>query len=91
VLIVCDVIDPIQGAILMRGYLERCNQPKVKNFISWVSPQMGVYGVPNVRCFPLVPHTRHTHDTHTHTHRDLQHNTATLQLSFDLPLLGVAC
>jgi palmitoyl-protein thioesterase len=36
-----------QGAILMRGYLERCNQPKVKNFISWVSPQMGVYGVPN--------------------------------------------
>jgi hypothetical protein len=33
----------------MRGYLERCNQPKIKNFISWVSPQMGVYGVPNVR------------------------------------------
>lgn len=39
----------IQGAILMRGYLERCNNPPVKNFIAWVSPQMGVYGVPNVQ------------------------------------------
>jgi len=42
-----NVIGVSQGAILMRGYLERCNQPKIKNFIAWVSPQMGVYGVPN--------------------------------------------
>lgn len=32
----------------MRGYLERCNVPPVKNFVAWVSPQMGVYGVPKV-------------------------------------------
>ncbi|ELR19324.1 uncharacterized protein ACA1_265280 [Acanthamoeba castellanii str. Neff] len=37
-----------QGGILLRGYLERCNNPPVKNFISWVAPMMGVYGVPEV-------------------------------------------
>jgi hypothetical protein len=46
-------VAELQGAILMRGYLERCNQPKIKNFIAWVSPQMGVYGVPNVRRPPI--------------------------------------
>jgi len=37
-----------QGGVIARGYLERCNDPPVKNFVSWSSPQMGVYGVPNV-------------------------------------------
>ncbi len=42
-----------QGGILGRGMLERCNQVKVKNFISWVAPQMGIYGVPKVTYTPL--------------------------------------
>jgi palmitoyl-protein thioesterase len=43
-----NVIGVSQGGILMRGYLERCNKPPVKNFVAWLSPQMGVYGVPLV-------------------------------------------
>jgi len=38
----------------MRGYLERCNKPPVKNFVAWLSPQMGVYGVPLVQRLPPV-------------------------------------
>jgi palmitoyl-protein thioesterase len=37
-----------QGGLIVRGYLERCNKPPVKNLVAWVSPQMGVYGVPVV-------------------------------------------
>lgn len=33
-----------QGGILSRGYLERLNNPPVKTFISWVSPQGGQFG-----------------------------------------------
>lgn len=43
-----NLIGFSQGGVIARGYLERCNKPPVKNFISWVSPQMGVYGVPQV-------------------------------------------
>jgi len=43
-----NMLGTSQGGILMRGYLERCNNPPVKNFISWVAPMMGVYGVPDV-------------------------------------------
>jgi palmitoyl-protein thioesterase len=43
-----NVLGTSQGGILLRGYLERCNNPPVKNFISWVAPMMGVYGVPLV-------------------------------------------
>ena len=35
------------GGVVLRGYLERCNSPPVLNFISWVSPQAGQFGVPN--------------------------------------------
>jgi len=41
-----NLIGFSQGGIINRGYLELCNDPPVKNFVSWVSPQMGVYGVP---------------------------------------------
>lgn len=34
--------------MITRGYLERCNNPPVRNFISWVSPQGGQYGVPKL-------------------------------------------
>eukprot|EP00005_Dracoamoeba_jomungandri_P001287 CAMPEP_0174252088 /NCGR_PEP_ID=MMETSP0439-20130205/1713_1 /TAXON_ID=0 /ORGANISM="Stereomyxa ramosa, Strain Chinc5" /LENGTH=300 /DNA_ID=CAMNT_0015332581 /DNA_START=34 /DNA_END=936 /DNA_ORIENTATION=+ len=43
-----NLIGFSQGGILSRGYLEKCNDPPVKNFISWVAPQMGVFGVPEV-------------------------------------------
>ena len=43
-----NLIGFSQGGLSARGYLERCNVPKVVNFISWVSPQMGVFGSPGV-------------------------------------------
>lgn len=49
-----NVMGTSQGGILMRGYLERCNNPPVKNFIAWVSPMMGVYGVPKVLAIIVV-------------------------------------
>jgi len=37
-----------QGGLITRGFVERCNYPPVYNYISWVSPQGGQFGVPNV-------------------------------------------
>lgn len=37
-----------QGGLLARGYVERCNRFPVKNLITWVSPQAGVYGINDV-------------------------------------------
>lgn len=37
-----------QGGLISRGYIERCNNPPVYNFVSWLAPQAGVYGVPEV-------------------------------------------
>jgi len=37
-----------QGGVIVRGYLERCNNPPVFNFISWVSPQGGQFGCPGI-------------------------------------------
>jgi len=37
-----------QGGVVVRGYLERCNNPPVYNFISWVSPQGGQFGCPGI-------------------------------------------
>ena len=36
-----NLIGFSQGGLISRGFIERCNYPKVKNFISWVSPQAG--------------------------------------------------
>lgn len=33
-----------QGGLLARGYVQRCNRFPVRNLITWVSPQAGVYG-----------------------------------------------
>lgn len=33
-----------QGGLLARAYVQRCNRFPVKNLITWVSPQAGVYG-----------------------------------------------
>lgn len=45
-----------QGGLLSRGYIEMCNQPRVHTFVSWVSPQAGVYGVPTTtaKCLELL-------------------------------------
>ena len=37
-----------QGGLLARGYVQRCNRFPVKNLITWVSPQAGVYGINDV-------------------------------------------
>jgi len=43
-----NLIGYSQGGVIARSYLERCNNPPVINFISWVSPQGGQFGVPNL-------------------------------------------
>lgn len=37
-----------QGGLLARGYVQRCNRFPVRNLITWVSPQAGVYGLNEV-------------------------------------------
>lgn len=32
-----------QGTLITRGYIERCNNPPVFNYIAWVGPQDGNY------------------------------------------------
>ena len=41
-----NLIGFSQGGPVTRGYLERCNDPPVHNYIGWVSAQAGVYGCP---------------------------------------------
>jgi len=43
-----NLIGFSQGGIITRTYLERCNNPPVVNYISWVSPQGGQFGVPSL-------------------------------------------
>ena len=42
-----NVIGFSQGAQFLRGYVERCNLPKVKNLISIGGQHEGVFGLPN--------------------------------------------
>eukprot|EP00041_Stephanoeca_diplocostata_P019661 m.427713 g.427713 ORF g.427713 m.427713 type:complete len:436 (+) comp21363_c1_seq21:296-1603(+) len=42
-----NVIGHSQGGLVIRGYVERYNDPPVFNMISWAGPQAGVYGVPD--------------------------------------------
>lgn len=39
-----NFIGMSQGGLLARGYVQRCNRYPVRNLITWVSPQAGVYG-----------------------------------------------
>jgi len=41
-----NVIGYSQGSLISRGYIQRCNNPKVFNFISWAGPQAGQFGLP---------------------------------------------
>lgn len=43
-----NIVGFSQGGLLVRAYVERCNDPPVKNLVSYLGPQMGVYGVPRV-------------------------------------------
>ncbi len=35
-----------QGGLVARYYLEKCNSPQVLTYISWGSPQQGIFGLP---------------------------------------------
>jgi len=37
-----------QGGLLMRGFVERCNDPPAHNLILWVTPNAGQFGVPGI-------------------------------------------
>ncbi len=41
-----NMICHSQGGLIGRYYIEKCNHPRVYNYISWGSPQMGVCGTP---------------------------------------------
>jgi palmitoyl-protein thioesterase len=55
-----NILGFSQGGLLIRAYVERCNSPPVKNLVSYLGPQMGVYGVPRI-CW--VPYINTTLDT----------------------------
>eukprot|EP00466_Bigelowiella_natans_P001354 jgi/Bigna1/77617/fgenesh1_pg.49_\ len=48
-----DLIGYSQGALISRAYIERYNEPRVRNFFSWCGPQGGQFGVPLVD-FPMI-------------------------------------
>jgi len=37
-----------QGTLITRGYIERCNDPPVFNYVAWCGPQDGQFGTPYV-------------------------------------------
>jgi len=43
-----NLLGVSQGGLVTRGYLEKCNDPPVINYVSWVAPQMGTFGVPGL-------------------------------------------
>eukprot|EP00698_Gefionella_okellyi_P003196 TRINITY_DN1298_c0_g1_i2.p1 TRINITY_DN1298_c0_g1~~TRINITY_DN1298_c0_g1_i2.p1 ORF type:complete len:300 (+),score=41.63 TRINITY_DN1298_c0_g1_i2:104-1003(+) len=43
-----NLIGFSQGGLVNRGFLQRCNDPPVLTFITWVTPHAGVYGAPFV-------------------------------------------
>ena len=50
-----NVICHSQGALLVRGFLERVNSPPIHNMLSWAGPHDGVFGVPDLNA--LCPNT----------------------------------
>lgn len=42
----CNIIAHSQGGLVARYFVERYNKPRVYNYISWGSPQCGVFGTP---------------------------------------------
>lgn len=54
-----NLIGFSQGGLVNRGFLQRCNRPRVHNFITWLTPHQGVYGVPffNFKCEQIFGNT----------------------------------
>lgn len=42
----CNIIAHSQGGLVARYFVERYNNPRVYTYISWGSPQQGVFGTP---------------------------------------------
>jgi len=42
----CNIIAHSQGGLIARYFVQRYNKPRVYNYISWGSPQSGVFGTP---------------------------------------------
>jgi palmitoyl-protein thioesterase len=40
----CNIIGYSQGGLIARYFIEKYNNPKVYNFITWGCPHMGIYG-----------------------------------------------
>jgi len=43
-----NVIGHSQGGLIVRGYVEKFNNPQVYNMITWAAPHGGQYGVPEM-------------------------------------------
>jgi len=43
----CNIVAHSQGGLIARYFVERYNKPRVYNYISWGSPQCGVFGTPS--------------------------------------------
>ena len=43
----------VRAFLITEHFKEKCNVPAVKVFISWVSPQMGIFGIPYLNLLPL--------------------------------------
>lgn len=43
-----NLIGYSQGGLISRGFVERCNSPRVHNLITWSSPHGGQFGVPEI-------------------------------------------
>lgn len=41
-----NIIAHSQGGLVARAFIQQYNEPQVHNFISWGSPQNGIYGLP---------------------------------------------
>jgi len=48
-----NVIGHSQGGLIVRGYVEKYNNPPVYNMITWAAPHGGQYGVPELD--PIIP------------------------------------
>jgi len=46
-----NLIGHSQGGLITRAYIERFNNPRVYNWISWAGPHAGVFGVPDLNAY----------------------------------------
>lgn len=53
----CNIMAVSLGAVMARGFVERCDVPTVRTFVTWVGPQSGVDALPMVfeQCDRFLP------------------------------------